>query len=435
MAKQKEKLISVKTVGCRLNQYESEKMAAQLYPYGFRRAERGEKADIYLINTCTVTHRADADCRNLIRRAARQNPDSRIIVSGCYVENDPELITGMKGVDLIIHNNEKDEFGSIVPKQLPELFLSEPDKNCSTMVTDFYDRNRAWMKISDGCNQWCSFCIIPSVRGRINNLPARQLVDEINIFVEHGYNEIVLTGVHIGHYKNSKSEPQLKNLAALCQFIMNETDLYRMRISSIEPQTVREDFVRTYAESNGRICRHLHLPMQAGASRILKLMQRPYDQKTYIKRLTAIKNAVPETIIGADVIVGFPGETEEDFQRSVRVAESGLLDYLHVFSYSDRPGTRASELLDKVNPTVIKERNAKLSRISQKLRAASFKRQINQTLEVISEHSPDEEGNFFGIADNYVRVKLPLDAVPDKSIKKLFITDAFNDHVVGNLIS
>ena len=317
----KQKKISVQTVGCRLNQYESEKIAAQLYPYGFKRVKTNEKADIYIINTCTVTHKADSDCRSMIRRASRQNPNSKIVVTGCYVDNDPEKIKGMEAVDLIVHNADKDDMATIVPNKFPDLFTEEPDKSCSTMVTNFFNHNRAWLKVSDGCNQWCSFCIIPAVRGRIKNRPAIEIIEEINILVENGYKEVVLTGVHIGHYKNRQSEPQIKNLASLCKLIMSETDLHRLRISSIEPQTVRDELVEVYANSNGRICRHMHLPLQAGSSRILKMMLRPYDQNRYINRVEAVKNAVENTIVGADVIVGFPGETDDDFLRTCRLVE------------------------------------------------------------------------------------------------------------------
>ena len=429
----KQKKISVQTLGCRLNQYESEKIAAQLYPYGFKRAKQSEPADIYIINTCTVTHKADADCRAMIRRASRQNPNSKIVVTGCYVDNDPALIEGMEAVDLIIKNAQKDDIANIVPNKFPDLFTKEPDKSCSTMVTDFFDHNRAWLKISDGCNQWCSFCIIPTVRGRIKNRPAKDIIDEINMLVENGYKEIVLTAVHIGHYKNNQ-EPRMKNLTALCKFIMAETDLYRLRISSIEPQTVRDDFIQMYADSNGRICRHMHLPLQAGSSQILKKMLRPYDQNRYINRVELLKQAVPNTIVGADVIVGFPSETDEDFMRTAGLVESGLIDYLHVFSYSDREGTPASKMSDKIDPRIIKERNAYLTRISHSINEKALKRQIGETLDVISEHKLQPDGHYFGVSDNYLKVKLPNTITPDKSIHKVIITASHQDYIQGDIV-
>lgn len=427
--------LSVATTGCRLNQYESERMAAELYRYGFVRAEKGEKADLYLINTCTVTHRADSTSRNLISRAARENPDGRIVVAGCYVDSDPETVAGMEGVDVLIPNTDKEDITRILPRHLPELFddHDEPDKGCSGAIADFYHHNRAWIKISDGCNQWCSFCILPTVRGRLTNRPAIEIIDEINGLVEKGFEEVVLTGIHIGHYKNRKVEPQVKNLAALVRMILRETDLKRVRISSIEPQTVRDELLELYAESRGRICRHWHLPLQSGSTRILKAMRRPYNQAMYLNRLEEVKKAAPETIVGADVIVGFPGETEEDFEKTKGVCESGLIDYLHVFSYSDRTGTTATKMGDKVNPEIIKERNTILTRISKRIRREAMQRQVGQTLGVISEYRKVKNRYHFGVSDNYMRVRLPDNFESGKQIVQVHITDRREDHLIGEI--
>ena len=433
---EKTRTISVQTTGCRLNQYESERMAAELYRLGFRRAEKGEKADLYLINTCTVTHRADASSRALIRRAARDNPDGRIVVAGCYVESDPERIAGMRGVDVLIKNTEKEAITTILPRELPDLFsrVSEPDKNCSTAVADFAHHNRAWVKVSDGCNQWCSFCILPTVRGRLRNRPVKDILDEINGLVENGFEEVVLSGIHIGHFKNRTSEPQAKNLAALVRMILVETDLKRIRISSIEPQTMRNDLLELYATANDRICRHWHLPLQSGSSRILKAMQRPYNQAMYVNRATEVKASVANTIIGADIIVGFPGETDEDFEKTRGVCESGLIDYLHVFSYSDREGTPASGYSEKVPVDVIKERNAILTRVSTKLRRTALQRQVGQTLGVISELREVDNRFHYGVADNYMRVRLPDHCRSGKQIINVRITKANDDHLLSELV-
>lgn len=434
MAAPTPKKVSLQTVGCRLNQYETEKMFADLLPFGFRQVGRGEAADLYIINTCTVTHKADADDRSLIRRAARENPNGRIVVAGCFVDKDPAKVSGMEAVDVIIPNAEKGRIAQILPQRLPELFTQEPDKGCGPSVAAFDNYNRAWLKVSDGCNQWCSFCILPDVRGRLRNRPALEIIEEINGLVVKGFEEVVLTGIHLGHYKNRKVEPQVKNLAHLCRMIRTETDVKRIRLSSIEPQTVRDDLLQVYADSSGWICRHMHLPLQSGSSRILKLMRRPYDQNLYLKRLKQVREAVPETIIGADVIVGFPGETDEDFNKTRRVVESGLIDYLHVFSYSDRPGTTASEYSDKVSPEVAKERNTILSAISNQMKAKAYRRQIGQVLEVIAQHKKPPEGDFWGIADNYAKVRLPRSFEGGRRIVKYLVTGAAEDHVTGGLI-
>lgn len=433
MAGQSAKKVSLQTVGCRLNQYESEKMAADLFRYGFERVGKGEPADLYIINTCTVTHRADRDCRALIRQAARQNPQASIVVAGCYVDNDPALIEGMEAVDVIISNLEKDRLTDILPRKLPELFEGRPAPGCSSGITEFHGHNRAWIKASDGCNQTCSFCILPTVRGRLRNRAAAEIVDEINLLVSSGYREVVLTGINLGHYKDSST--QTKNLAALCRLILKQTDLRRIRISSVEPQTVRDELLEVFADSGGRICRHWHIPMQSGATRILRLMRRPYDRETYLKRISAAREAVEGTIIGADVIVGFPGETDDDFKQTVEVAETGLLDYLHVFSYSDRPGTKASQAESKVGPELIKERVKTLTNISRRLRSAAHQRQIGQILEVISEHSPSKGKARFAIADNYIKGLLPPETDSGKRIIRYRVTSAHDDHVRGEVVA
>jgi threonylcarbamoyladenosine tRNA methylthiotransferase MtaB len=431
----KTRTISVATTGCRLNQYESERMASELYRLGFRRAEKGEKADLYLINTCTVTHRADASSRHLIRKAARENPEGRIVVAGCYVDSDPERVAGMRGVDVLIKNTDKEAITTILPRELPDLFTDsiEPDKNCSAAVADFAHHNRAWVKVSDGCNQWCSFCILPTVRGRLRNRPVNDILDEVNGLVQNGFEEIVLSGIHIGHYKNRTSEPQAKNLAALVRMILAETDLKRIRISSIEPQALRNDLLNLYATSNSRICRHWHLPLQSGSSRILKAMQRPYNQTMYINRAGEIRAAVPNTIVGADVIVGFPGETDEDFDKTRALCESGLIDYLHVFSYSDRDGTPASQYPDKIPPDVIKERNAILTRLSRRLRFNALNRQVGRTLGVISELRQVQNRFHYGVSDNYMRVRLPDHFESGRKVVPVRISGVMDDYLLGEL--
>ena len=423
------------TFGCRLNQYETEKMAAELRPFGFERVSENESADLYLINTCTVTHRADRDCRNFIRKAAQKNPNARIVVAGCYVDYNPNNAASIEGVDAVVLNAEKDSIAKILPGRIPDLFNGEPDKNCSSMVTDFFERNRAWLKISDGCNQWCSFCIIPKVRGRLRHRPANEIISEINKLVEHGYKEVVLTGVNIGYYYDQKGSLRAKNLAELCRLIFAHTDLHRLRLSSIESQTIGPDLLNVYSSANGRFCRHFHIPMQSGSSRILDLMQRPYDREAYVRRLELVKEAKPNTIIGGDVIVGFPGETEDDFAETKALAQSGLLDYLHVFSYSDRHGTIADSISNKIDPFIIRKRSAELNSISNEIRQAAHKRQIGEILEVIPQHKTKQDIESWGVADNFLKVKLPITANNSLTIVKILIKAAYEDHITGDLIA
>ena len=427
--------MSFQTVGCRLNQYETEKMVAALYPYGFRRVTQGEPADLYIINTCTVTHRADATNRYLIQKAARENPDARIVVAGCYVNADPRGVSSLEPVDVVIANEDKPRLAEILSSRLSDLFEGEPEEAEGDTPGAFERFNRAWLKISDGCNQRCSFCILPKVRGPLRNRPAGEIIHEIKDLMKLGFEEVVLTGVNIGHYKNRTAEPQVKNLAHLCRMILEQTDLPRLRLSSMEPQTVRDDLLRVFADSQERICRHVHMPLQSGSARLLRLMRRPYDPETYLKRAEDARSAQHNTVVGADVIVGFPGETEDDFYETVRIAESGSLDYLHVFSYSDRVGTPAAQAACKVSPQAIKERSAALSAISDRLWAKAHARQVGETLGVISEHVKPGREVLYGIADNYVNVKLPLDFLGGRKIHRVKITSAAPEYVTGEILS
>jgi len=429
------KKIAYYTVGCRLNQYETERMVAALYPWGFRRAAKGEPADLYLINTCTVTHRADQSSRNIINRAARENPDCKIVVAGCYVDSDPDKTAGLAGVDVTLHNKEKEFIADILPERLPELFNgAQPDQAFSHDTNLFSGHNRAWLKISDGCNQKCAYCVLPLVRGRLHNRPVGEIIDEVNELVGLDFQELVITGLNMGMYKDTDSDPAVKNLAALCRLILTETDIKRIRLSSIEPQTVNDDLLRAYADFEGRICRHWHLSLQSGSPRILKLMKRPYTREKFIERARAIKNALPNTVIGADIIVGFPGETDEDFNFSKSLAEMDLLDYLHVFSYSDRPGTAASDMPDKINPEIIKERNTVLSAISKENKDRAFARQVGQTLDVIAENKMRGGNYYMAVADNYMRVKMPESFEGGRQIVQVKITATHDDYLDGKLV-
>ena len=408
-------------------------MAADLAHFGCERADRGQPADLYIINSCTVTHRADKDSRYLVRRAKRENPESRVVLVGCYVETDPEGIAELEGVDLVIRNSEKDRLAQILPQKLPTLFEGRAEIACAPVLADFYRRNRAWIKISDGCNQTCSFCLVTIVRGELTCLPATEIISEINQLVAHGYNEVVLTGVNIGYYDDREIVPPIKSFTELCRRILKSTELYRLRLSSIEPQTITDELIDLCAKNPDRICRHFHIPMQSGSSRILKQIRRPYDRERFLERVAAIKQTVPNVIIGADVIVGFPGETESEFDESRTAAESGLIDYLHVFSYSDRPKTAAAEMPDKIRPQIIKERSVQLTRVSNRLYHESLCRQIGQTLEVISEHKTTR-GVGLGVSDNYIKVKLPAEAAGGRDIVKVKITVAHDDYVAGDVL-
>ncbi len=425
------KKVAFETVGCRLNQYETEKIAAELSEYGFQRVTFNQPADIYIINTCTVTGRADATCRNIISRAARIDGNPPVVVIGCYVDSDPDTLGTLSGVDLIIGNNNKSKVASILKDRFPTLFENHETVPAVKKISEFYQHNRAWIKIGDGCNQRCAYCVIPLVRGELTNRPADEIIDEINALSEAGYHEVVLTGIHIGQYKYG----DIDSPAELVRNLLDKTSISRLRLSSIEPQEVDTKLIEVMANGGKRVCRHLHIPLQSGSDRILKMMRRPYTSDKYMEIIGKVKEGLDNVVIGADIIVGFPGETGEDFQQSVKIANSGLLDYLHVFSYSDRPGTASINMPDKINPEVIKNRNSILRDISNKIYARALARQIGNEAYIISEHRAKHEDHYWGVSDNYLKAAIPKDLGGGREILKMKITGCTNKHLIGEYIT
>jgi len=428
------KKLATHTLGCRLNQFETEKIAARIEPFGFERAGFDEDADLYVINTCTVTHKADATCRQVISNVARRKGDAKLAVVGCYVESDRQRVAELPGVDLVIGNREKGRVTELMAQQWPELFAGHAgaDKNkpaCVSGVSEFYQRSRAWLKISDGCNQRCSFCIIPTVRGPLRNNHAKNVIADINQLVTAGYHEVVLTGVHIGHFKDPDNG--IRSLTDLLKMILAETDVSRLRLSSLEPQVVDDDVISFMTENTQRVCRYLHLPLQSGSDAILGAMRRPYDSARYLEVVTSLKKAIDGITIGGDVIVGFPGESDEDFERTCEVADSGAMDYLHVFTYSDRSGTKASAIEDKCEPKVVAGRHKRLRRISQRRLAEAHVRAVGTTVSAISENYDDESRRWWGVTDNYLRVLLPEGAGGDRGIHTVMAESVVDGNLIG----
>ncbi|MCP4568298.1 MAG: tRNA (N(6)-L-threonylcarbamoyladenosine(37)-C(2))-methylthiotransferase MtaB [FCB group bacterium] len=431
--------MALTTVGCRLNQYETEKLANELIRQGLDRVPYAEEADLYILNTCTVTGRADADCRNLISRAYRKNPAAIIAVVGCYVVADRERVAEMSGVDLVVGNDDKHKLPEILRDNFRELFKTPAEESARGVSsvdlpmarsngTSFAPAppNRAMVKIGDGCNQRCSYCIVPSVRGELVSYEAKGIIAEVENLIDHGYHEIVLTAVHIGKYKNRKL-----NLAGLVEKILDTTTLSRLRLSSLEPNELDRRLLELVTD-HPRICRHLHLPLQSGSNRILKVMYRPYCRSDYMKQLKRIKKANAEVTIGCDLIVGFPGESDKDFAASLAVLDSGLIDYAHVFSYSDRPGTPASDMGGKISPQIIKEHNRQAREIARRARLRYMNESVGTVVGVISEGRADRDGNFWGVSDNYLKVKLPAGTGGKRSIVEVRPTRLVKSETPGH---
>ncbi len=427
------KKVALETIGCRLNQYETERLAEKLINLGLRRISYKEKADLYVLNTCTVTGRADADCRKLINRARRLNDRAVIVVAGCYAVSQPDEIAGLDGVDLIIGNDRKMRIPEILRERFPALFengstAAEPGGN-GHGAGEHLTTNRAMVKIGDGCNQFCSYCIVPRVRGGLVSYDADDIIGEIRGLTAEGFHEVVLTAVHIGRYRHRDL-----NLYGLVERILDETDLPRLRLSSLEPNELDDRLMRQVAD-NPRVCRHLHLPLQSGSDRILKLMRRPYRRDDYLTLVRRIKSANPDITIGCDLIVGFPGENEDDFGASLDILDSGFVDYGHIFSYSDRPGTASSEFPDKIDPAEIKDRNRRAREICDQRRHIHMKSQIGKEMGVISERTPNRGGGFNAVSDNYLKVRLPLASGGGKAIVMFRPAKLRGDHLEGEVVN
>jgi len=431
--------VALETVGCRLNQYETEKMAGELAELGLRRVSYNEKADLYILNTCTVTGRADADCRKLIHRARRLNEHAIIVVAGCYVVSKPEEIAGLDGVDLAVGNDQKMHLAELLLERYPELFNRmhvSADETASPAASPngqegggyLQGANRALVKIGDGCNQDCSYCIVPKVRGRQVWFAPEAILDEVRRLVDDGYHEVVLTAVHVGKYAHDGID-----LARLIERILSDTFLSRLRLSSVESNELDERLI-DYVAHHPRVCRHLHLPLQSGSNRILKMMRRPYTREKYLNLVATVKGANADITIGCDLIVGFPGETDDDFAQSLDALRAGGIDYGHIFSYSDRPGTAASAFPDKVGAAIIKERNRQAREICRNHRIRQMERQIGKVLGVISEHTPNRHGGYNGISDNYLKVHLPPSSGGKRDVIHFKPALVVGDHLEGEVV-
>jgi threonylcarbamoyladenosine tRNA methylthiotransferase MtaB len=397
---------AVHTLGCKLNYAETSSLAAAFEGLGYQPVPFGEEADVFVLNTCSVTENAEKECRQILRRTIRQAPDAYIIVTGCYAQLRPEEIASIDGVNLVLGTKEKFDVlkyaGDLDRSVGPQIFVSEIEE-----ATDFYfgtssesdSRTRAFLKIQDGCDYNCSFCTIPEARGASRSAEIEEILHRARVLCQEGFHEIILSGVNVGDF-GRKSSASFFDLAFELE---NDPKITaRIRISSIEPNLLTDEIIDLVAGSK-KFCPHFHIPMQSGSDKVLRLMQRRYKSELYRSRLTRIKDLMPNACIGADVIVGFPGETDEDFRETCEFIESLDISYLHVFTYSERPGTKASSMKDTVPIHVRRERNKLLRSISEKKLRGFYGSQIGSEVNLIIEKTGD------GYSENYVRGKLTED--------------------------
>lgn len=429
------KTVALHTLGCKLNFSETSEIANQFVKQGFSVVDFNDKADVYVFNTCTVTENAEKECRQVVRRALRLNPDSYIIVTGCYAQLRPEQILNIQGVNAVLGSNEKFNIFQLIndfkKTDLSCIFVS-PTENLNgfgkAVSSESVNRTRAFFKIQDGCDYKCSFCTIPLARGKSRSMESNELIKDFQKIIEDGFKEIILTGVNVGDYRDSSGN----RLIDILEKLIKIDGEFRIRISSIEPNLVTDEIIHIVAESE-KLCKHFHIPLQSGSNEILRLMQRRYTVEDYEEVITKIKRSIPNAGIGIDVIVGFPSESDKLFEETYDFLNKLPFTYLHVFTYSERPNTKAILIKNKVPINVRRNRNNTLRNLSEKKKLQFYTSMINSYNTVLFE-SENSDGIMKGFTSNYIRVATMFDSEYVNKLTNFRITHIENELAYGTII-
>lgn len=401
------KKVAFYTLGCKLNFSETSTISRLFEDAGFAKVDMSEGPDIFVLNTCSVTENADKKCKQLVKKVMKTNPDTFVIVVGCYAQLKPEEIAKIPGVDIVLGANEKFnvlEHLENLEKQEQAKVAYENIKNTKEFVPSFSygDRTRSFLKIQDGCDYFCTFCTIPLARGKSRNASIRETIDEAKKIAETEIKEVVLTGVNIGDFGQGGEE----NFFGLVQELDKVEGIDRFRISSIEPNLLSNEIIEFCLNRSQRFVPHFHIPLQSGSNKLLKAMRRKYERELYADRVAKIKELNPQTCIGVDVIVGFPGETDDEFMETYNFLTELDISYLHVFTYSERAKTTAIKMDEVVPMDKRKERSRMLHILSEKKKRAFYESMVGNTGRVLVE-AEEENGYMNGFTENYVKVKIP----------------------------
>ena len=426
------KKVAFYTLGCKLNFSETATIARNFQDEGFDRVEFSEFADIYVINTCSVTENADKRFKTIVKQAQRSNAEAFIVAVGCYAQLQPEELAAVRGVDLVLGATEKFK----ITDYLNELTKNETGAihSCDIEDADFYvssysvgDRTRAFLKVQDGCDYKCTYCTIPLARGISRSDTLQNVLDNAKKIADHGIKEIVLTGVNIGDYGKGEfgNKKHEHTFFELVQELDTIEGIHRLRISSIEPNLLKDETIDFVAQSNSFVP-HFHIPLQSGSNVMLKAMRRRYMKELYQDRVEHIKRVMPDACIGVDVIVGFPGETDDLFLETYNFLNALDISYLHVFTYSERPNTHAATLPDVVPKSVRSKRSEMLRGLSAKKRRAFYESQIESKRTVLFE-GENKEGYIHGFTENYVKVKAPWNPELVNTFHKIRLTEIDSD--------
>ncbi len=425
------KKVAFYTLGCKLNFSETSTISRLFEEAGFAKVEFEETPDVYVINTCSVTENADKKCKQLVKRAQKINPESFIVIVGCYAQLKPEEIAKIHGVDLVLGANEKFNILKHLENKNSKLEITEVSfdniKNTKEFVPSYSigDRTRSFLKVQDGCDYFCSFCTIPLARGKSRNASVAETVLEAEKIAKTAVKEVVLTGVNIGDFGQGEGE----NFFDLIKELDNIDGIDRFRISSIEPNLLSNEIIDFCLKDSKRFVPHFHIPLQSGSDRLLKLMRRKYERALYAQRVIQIKSIRPDACIGVDVIVGFPGETDEDFMDSVNFLKDLDVSYLHVFTYSERANTGAPKLGEKVPMEVRRERSKQLHLLSDRKKRQFYTENSGTERTVLFEHEEDE-GIMYGFTENYIKVKFPYQQELTNTFQKIRLTEIDRDGIM-----
>ncbi len=426
--------IGIITLGCKVNTYESNALAQGLEKRGFEVVEASEACDAFIINTCSVTNTADAKSKKMIRHAIKLNPSALICVCGCFSQASPEEVSKIDGVDIIVGNGNKEKLVDLIVenigKKRESKYIDVIDilhhNLYDTLAINEFDHTRAFIKIEDGCNNFCTYCIIPYARGPIRCKNHNDVIKEIKEVVDNGYKEVVLTGIHTGKYNDNGI-----NLSGLVKMILTEVPkLERLRLSSIEINEIDDDFINMMRESKV-LANHLHLPLQAGSNHILKLMNRRYDKSYFLDKINKIRDARPDIAISTDIIVGFPEETDEDFKETLEFSKEINFSKIHVFPYSKRNGTKAA-LMNQVKDIIKTNRTKELINLSNKLEKNYYVKFLGQELDVIFEQKYNDY--LIGHTSNFIQVVVPYDSKYLKENVMVKLDSYIDGKIIGRII-
>ena len=428
------KRIALHTIGCKLNFAETASIGKKFNCNGYTVVGIDEPADVVVINSCSVTAQAERECRQLVRRALRHSPNAFIAVVGCYAQLQSEQIASIKGVDLVLGTQDKFALFDLIEegnkKSQPAVFVSCIEK-CNSIESassaGFEERTRAFMKIQDGCDYQCAYCTVSLARGKSRSIGIPQIIQQAREAIELGYKEIVLTGVNVGDFGRNDGT----NLLGLLKQLAAIDGLMRIRISSIEPNLLTDELLDFWFSEN-KLCNHWHIPLQSGSDIILRQMRRRYLTGMYADRIERIKSSIPNAGIGTDVIVGFPGESDELFEDTYKFLNDLPVTYLHVFSYSERKNTPAEKYAQKVVPRIIAERSKKLRQLSMYKRHTFYKGFVGKTVQLLFE-STHPDGTVSGLTEEYVRVDVKSEANLSNEIKNVVIEEALFDKCIGGI--